>query len=136
MKLQLQPITLAEAKAFVLANHRHHDAPVSGKFAIGLNDGKQVIGVAIVGRPLARLFDDGLTAEVTRLCVLEGYKNACRAMGYRKVITYILKSEPGISLAASGWKCVGECRGKTWNTPSRRRVDKTPLQEKLRFEIS
>lgn len=99
--MNLQPLDIAEAQRFVDLHHRHHHAPLSGKFAIGLNDGHgNVVGAAIVGRPVARAFDNGYTAEITRLCVLEGYKNACsmlysacwraaRAMGYRRLITYI-----------------------------------------------
>lgn len=147
MRLTLQPLTIAEANAFVRAHHRHHGPVLSGKFAIGLNNGAKVVGVSIVGRPVARLLDDGFTAEVTRLCVADGFKNACsmlyaaswraaRAMGYRKLITYILKSESGASLSGAGWKCVGEVRGKTWHTPSRPRVDKSPRQSKLRFEAT
>jgi len=144
--VQLQPITLTEAREFVSLHHRHHAAPVGGKFAIGLNDGERVIGVAITGRPVARVFDDGFTAEVTRLCVLDGYQNACsmlyaaswraaRAMGYRKLITYVLGSETGVSLKASGWRCVGAAGGGSWSRANRLRVDSHPLQPKLRFEI-
>lgn len=104
-----------------------------------------VVGVAIIGKPVARMLNDGLTAEVTRLCVLEGHKNACsmlyganwraaRALGWKRLITYTLKSEGGASLRASGWKVVGECRGGTWSRPSRPREDKHPLQEKIRWQ--
>lgn len=145
--LLLQPLDIVEANVFVTEHHRHHGPVLSGKFAIGLNDGKKVVGVAIVGRPVARRADNGWTAEVTRLCVLDGHKNACsmlyaacwraaRAMGYRKLITYILGTESGVSLKAAGWQCVGSTPGKSWSRPSRPRVDKHPLQEKLRFEIS
>jgi hypothetical protein len=56
------------------------------------------------------------------------------AMGYRKIVTYTLASEPGTSLVAAGWKLIGERKGGTWNTPSRPRVDKHPTQKKLRWE--
>lgn len=143
--LKIQPITLPEAQAYVDANHRHHKAPLGGKFAIAVNDGEQVCGVVIVGRPVARMLDDGFTAEVTRLCT-NGAKNACsmlyaaawraaRAMGYRKLVTYILAEETGGSLKASGWKCVGEAGGGTWNRADRKRIDKHPTQMKLRWEV-
>lgn len=61
---------------------------------------------------------------------------AARSMGYRKLITYILSSEPGTSLKAAGWKCVGSTPGRSWSVPSRPRVDKHPLVPKLRFEVS
>ena len=143
--LQLQPITLREARRFVNLHHRHHKAPQGGLYAIGLNDGYDVVGVAIVGRPVARMNDTGWTAEVTRLCVREGHKNAAsmlyqacwraaRAMGYRRLITYTLQTEPGTSLRAAGWRLIGEAGGGSWNREERPRVDTHPLQEKLLWE--
>ncbi len=143
--MELQPITMREATAFIERHHRHHKPMRGGKFAIAINDAGIVIGVAVVGRPVARMADNGWTAEVTRLCVIEDHKNACsmlyaacwraaRAMGYRKLITYILESERGISLKAAGWKVVGKVEGRSWSCPSRPRVDMHPLQDKLRFE--
>lgn len=69
MKLELCPVTLREASAFVGQHHRHHQPPQGGLFAIACAVGGLVLGVAIVGRPVARRLDDGFTAEVTRLCV-------------------------------------------------------------------
>lgn len=106
--LELIPMTLREANAFVEQHHRHHKPVVGHKFSIGVSDGEKVVGVAIVGRPVGRFLDDGWTLEVTRLCT-DGTHNACsmlyaaawraaRAMGYRRVVTYILESETGASL--------------------------------------
>ncbi|KKN60106.1 hypothetical protein LCGC14_0535750 [marine sediment metagenome] len=144
--MNLQPITLKEAMRFVNDNHRHHRAPQGGLFAIGLSERDIVIGVAIVGRPVARMLQNGYTAEVTRLCVKEGYYNACsmlysacwraaRAMGYKRLITYILQSESGKSLEASGYKLVGEAGGGTWNREDRPRVDTHPTEQKKLFEV-
>ena len=145
MGLELVPITLKEANAFVEQHHRHH-RPVTGhKFSIAASDGEKIVGVAIVGRPVSRHLDNGLTLEVIRLCT-DGTRNACsflysaawraaRNLGYKKLITYILKSEPGSSLKAAGWKCVEECGGLRWTGRSRPEVDLYPAQMKLRFEI-
>ncbi len=145
--MELAPITLKEAMSFVDLHHRHHKAPQGGLFAIGLSNDKEVIGVAIVGRPVARMSDNGYTAEVTRLCVLEGYKNACsklyaacwraaRAMGYQHLITYILASEDGVSLKAAGFSTKGFLvGGGTWNRKDRPRVDTHPLEQKKLFEV-
>jgi hypothetical protein len=109
-----------------------------------VTDGERVCGVAIVGRPVARGLDDGLTLEITRVCT-DGTPNAASALygaarratfalGYRKLVTYTLASESGISLRASGYRVVGEVQGRSWNCASRPRVDKHPLDNKLRWE--
>ncbi len=142
--MDIVPITLAEANAFVEKYHRHHKAVVGHKFSIGATDGEKIVGVAIVGRPVSRYLDDGLTLEVNRCCT-DGTKNACsilyaaawraaRAMGYKKIVTYILESENGASLKASGYKCIGQAGGLKWTGKRRPEVDLYPAQMKLRFE--
>jgi len=143
--LKLQPITLAEANAFVVKHHRHHGTVIGHKFCIAVNDGEKIVGVVIVGRPVARHFDNGWTAEVTRLCT-DGTSNAAsklyaaawraaRAMGYERLVTYILEKEPGTSLKAAGWRLVGIAGGGTWNRSGRPRVDKHPVEQKQLWEM-
>lgn len=143
--LEIVPITLAEANEFVKHNHRHHGTVTGHKFSIAVADDNGTIhGVAIVGRPVSRHLDDGWTLEVNRCCT-DGTKNACsmlygaawraaKAMGYKKVITYILDSEHGSSLKASGYKCVGQAGGLRWTGKRRPEIDLCPAQMKLRFE--
>jgi len=147
--LRIVPTTLAEANAFVKQHHRHHKPVPGSKFSIAVADDKdEVRGVAIVGRPVSRVMDNGWTLEVNRVAT-DGSKNACsmlygacwraaRAMGYTKLITYTLESESGGSLRGAGWKCLGQTQtaGRGWNTPSRPRVDTHPLQGKLKWEAS
>ena len=146
MSLHLCPMTLREARAFVDVLHRHHPAPQGGLFAVAVSDSERIRGVAIIGRPVARGLQDDWTAEVTRLCT-DGAHNACsmlygaawracRALGYRRLITYTLASEEGSSLRGAGWRVVGEVRGQSWHRPSRPRVDHHPTQAKLRWERS
>src|SRR5262245_34252964 len=107
-RLQLQPITQREAAVFIRQHHRHHPPPQGYRWAVAVNDGAQVVGVATIGRPVARAYDDGYTAEVTRCCtdgtphvasMLYGAAwRAARALGYRRLITYTLASEAGTSL--------------------------------------
>jgi hypothetical protein len=143
MSLVVVPSTIGAAKLWVLANHRHHKPPVSGLFALAASDGEKIVGVAIVGRPVARDNQDGFTAEVTRLAT-DGTANACsilyaaawraaRALGYRQLITYTLDSEPGASLVASGWKQIGTVTGRKWDTPTRRRKDEHPTCDKKKW---
>ena len=144
-KLWISPITLKEARVFVDRHHRHHRAPQGGLFAIGAAYYADVIGVVIVGRPVSRHQQDGWTAEVTRLAVLEGHKNACsmlygaawratKALGWKRLITYTLKSEKGTSVKAAGWQEIGVTAGGSWSTPSRPRIDKHPLEQKVLWE--
>lgn len=144
--LSIIPIFQAEAFAFIKAHHRHHRPPVGSIFQIAASDGEKIVGVAVVGRPVARKLQDGYTAEVSRLCS-DGSKNVCsmlyaaswriaREMGYRRLITYILDTEPGTTLKAAGWRLIGERGGLSWNVPSRPRVDKCPAQKKILFEKS
>lgn len=144
MRLAIVPCDIDEARAFVDQYHRHHKAPLSGKFAVAVADAEKVRGVAIAGRPVARALQDGWTIEITRVCT-DGTRNACSmlygacrrvaiALGYKRVITYTLATEGGASLRAAGFRVVADVRGRSWSCPSRPRVDKHPLQNKLRWE--
>ncbi|WP_137910695.1 XF1762 family protein [Ralstonia sp. 3PA37C10] len=146
MSLLIVPIALDEANAFVAAHHRHHAPVVGHKFSIAVaddsvrfagDDRPVIVGVAIVGRPVARGNDDGLTLEVNRCCT-DGTRNACsalygaawraaKAMGYLRLITYTLEAEGGASLRGAGWRLVGLRGGGNWNTPARPRVDTAQL---------
>jgi len=90
------------------------------------------------------MLDDGWTLEVNRTCT-DGTKNvnsmlygACRratfALGYKKLITYVLETDSGISLIAAGWKCIGSAGGGSWDRKNRPRVDKHPTQIKIKWE--
>ena len=142
--LELQPITFAEACAFIAAHHRHHLPPQGWKFGIGVNDGQRVVGVVTVGRPVARHLDDGRTLEATRCCT-DGTHNAAsmlygaawratKALGYRRLVTYTLAEEAGTSLTAAGWRSLYETPGRSWSCPSRPRVDTHPLGQKTLWE--
>lgn len=124
--LTIIPVSLKLARAFVAEHHRHHAPPVGHKFSLGVADETgRLRGVAIVGRPVARHYDDGLTAEVNRTCT-DGFPNAnsalygaawrtCSAMGYRRLITYTQEGESGASLTAAGWVRVRQLPArKSW----------------------
>lgn len=146
MTLVITPTSLREANAFVAAHHRHH-RPARGCIAcVAVSEGDVVRGVAIVGRPVSRMLDDGWTAEVLRVAT-DGARNACsmlygaswracRALGYRRLVTYTLPEEGGASLRAAGWRCIGEAGGGSWDRKGRPRVDLHPTQAKLRWEAA
>jgi hypothetical protein len=131
--LSLRPLTLKEANGMVASLHRHHKPVVGHRFSIGCFSGDELVGAAIIGRPVARMLNDGYTAEVNRL-VTNGHKNACSmlysaawrawsAMGGTRIVTYILMSETGTSLIAAGWEMDGltSKHSSGWAVPSRQR---------------
>jgi hypothetical protein len=148
-RLNLQPITYPEACRFIADHHRHHLPPQGWKFGIAVNDGENVVGVVTIGRPVSRMLDDGSTLEVTRCCT-DGTKNAasmlygaawraCKALGYRRLITYTLIEEEGTSLKAAGWQPLYETKAKGWdksNGGGRLRVDTHPIGQKRLWEAA
>ena len=142
--LVIIPLDLSEANELVSRWHRHHKPTIGHRFSIGVSNDGEIVGAAIVGRPVARRLDNGLTVEVLR-CVTNGTKNACsalyaaswraaRAMGYTRIITYTLKDESGVSITGAGWKMLYHTKGASWSVPSRPRVDKHPLGQKTLWE--
>lgn len=147
--LRIVPLDLATANRAVERWHRHHAPTVGHRWSIGCEDESgQLVGVAIAGRPVARMLDDGRSVEVTRLAT-DGTPNACSclygamkriaaAMGYQRIITYTLTTESGASLRGAGWTEVQrETRARNWNMPGRPRLvavhTDTP---KVRWECS
>ena len=126
------PIELKDANAYVSEHHRHHAPVHRDKFRVACLQDGQIVGIIQVGNPVSRMLDDGKTLEVVRCCT-NGKKNVAsflysraariaRELGYEKIITYILESELGTSLKASGWELDSEsCGGGSWDRPSRPR---------------
>jgi hypothetical protein len=95
---------------------------------------------------VARALDNGWTLEVTRCCtdstphaasmLYAAAWRAAKALGYTRLITYTLISEPGTSLKAAGWKTLYTTDGGSWNCPSRPRVDKAPTVQKHLWEAT
>ena len=141
--MKIAPITFKAASAYINEHHRHHKASIGCKFCISVRDDSgQIHGVAVCGRPVSRHLDDGTTLEINRVCT-DGERNVCsmlysaccriaKAMGYKKVITYILESENGASLKASNFICEGEAGGTHW-TGSRNRGQNIPAEMKKRW---
>ena len=139
--LRVVPLELSEANTLVRLWHRHHKPVPGHRFSIGALADSQLVGAAIVSRPVARMVDQGRVVEVARL-VTNGHKNACsilyaaaaraaKAIGYDRIQTYILNSEHGSSLKAAGWWPVRETAGGSWTRQKRYRKDLHPLQVKL-----
>lgn len=144
-QLHIVPITLDQANSLVSEWHRHHIPVQQHKFSIAVCKNNGVIcGAAIVGRPVSRAFDDGMSLEVNR-CVTDGTPNACsalygaaaraaKALGYTRVFTYTRIDEPGASLRGAGWALDnGNLPAKSWNMPGRFRIDKTEVIGRKRW---
>jgi hypothetical protein len=145
-RILIVPVSNESAKDYVDSFHRHHGSSVQARFCLAaVDEVRKVRGVVMVGRPVARLLDDGWTLEVNRLAS-DGCENACsalygaarrvaREMGYRKLITYIRMDEPGTSLRAAGWRFEEEIRARSWNMPGRPRTDKTEIVRRGRWSV-
>jgi hypothetical protein len=147
--MRVVPLILRDANDFVEKWHRHsaRTSNDGGKFAIGLEHQGQLVGVAIVGRPVARLLQVPGAAELLRLCTSpaapkgSGSKLYSRAkriwqlMGGNTLHTYTLKHESGSTMRGAGiHEAAAEVDGRQWDTPSRRRRDRTVAgHDKLRW---
>lgn len=150
--MKVAPLTLADANAFVHAHHRHSKKVQAHKFSIGAVHEGALVGVAICARPVARKLDDRITIEVRRLCVLDDapkgapsflYRAAWRcaaAMGYQRLITYTLETEPGASLRGAGFQEVARSPawkpGTGWTTRKKREWQQCHAVGKIRWEVT
>ena len=149
MSLHLVVVDWQTARAFCQSWHRHHPKPPPGHvFRTGVaTDEGVLVGVAIVGRPVSFVFDDGQTLEVNRT-VTDGHPNAnsmlygaCArvgfGLGYRRLITYTEERESGASLRAAGWHVVAQRPPrKGWDSPSRPRDPGRDLIARTLWEAS
>jgi hypothetical protein len=135
-------IELTEANEFVAKLHRHHKPVVGHRFSIGAAVNGRLVGCVIVGRPVARQTDQKNIAEVTRLTT-DGTPNACsflyaqaaraaKELAFKSIQTFILQTELGTSLKASGWKCEGMTKNGSWQTRPDRRTDQ-PQEQKMKW---
>lgn len=148
-RLRVEPIRFGLAKAFVAEHHEHCRPPAGWKFGASCWNGPSLVGVVMVGRPVARMIDATQVVEVNRLCLdrhlaaplrhnassmLYGHAaREARRRGYAKIITYTLESESGHSLVAAGWQVDGKTAGGGWSRPGRLRGANTPTEPKTRW---
>ncbi len=141
----IRPIELRDANAYIEQHHRHHKRVQGHRFSLGCFDDGKMVGVCVVGRPVARLAGKPSDVlEVTRLCT-DGTKNACsklysaaaragRELGYLRIQTYVMETEHGASLKASGWVNEGVCGGGQWkHTDGKERRTDQPTCKKMRW---
>ena len=142
------PLTLKDANKFVKEFHRHNKDCRGHRFSIGAVYNDELVGVAIVGRPIARKLDQKLIAEVLRNCVKpDAPKGTCsflyskaiqvwQVLGGKKVITYTLETEKGSSLKAVNFKDVSKTPvfKYGWTNRKNRILPETQKVRKVRWE--
>lgn len=143
--MELRDISIRDAMRLVKTWHRHLDPPQGAKFALAAWQEDKCVGVALVGRKIARMEKRG-TAEVLRVAT-DGTRNACsflysrakraaQALGFGRVVTKTLPAEGGASLRAVQAKALGKTRAQQWDRTNRRRKrTRVGEQEKIRWEL-
>jgi len=149
MRGRIIPLSLREANDFVDAHHRHsaRTSNDGGKFAIGLEMAGELVGAAIVGRPIARLLQQPGTAELLRCCVGPGApdgagkqlnsrcKRIWQLMCGVRLVTYTLSREAGGSLSGAGFRRVAEAHSNDSKWQQRGRAARPLADEpKTRWE--
>lgn len=150
-QLALRPVSLRDAKAFVARHHQHCGVPVTARFQQAVWNGPAtMLGVALVGNPVARALCGRNTLEVSRLCIRRDLPAALRwnaasmllgwcaaeaaRQGWRRLVSYTLEQEPGTSLVAAGWRRAARVRGRGWHSARRPRGDRNAWADKVRWE--
>lgn len=148
--LRFEAVSFADAKEFIRVHHRHYDPPAGWKYGVAVFNGPERVGVMTAGRPVSAELDRQGCIEVNRVCVKEStpralvenacsmlYGYACREAfkrDYKRVVTYTLTSEAGVSLRAAGFRPVAKTQSGSWNRASRPRIDRSPTIRKIRWE--
>ena len=152
--LTVRPCSLVEANRVVSLHHSHHRPVVGHRFSISAWGDGEMVGVIIVGNPVAPALCDGTTFEVTRLCVIGHHPNAAskllgaawraaRAMGVLRMVSYTRADEHGGCYQASGWRVAAAVRGRAWDTGNKSTrwlpgfyEPTTEIVDRTRWEIS
>jgi hypothetical protein len=148
-KLALKPVPAHSVRSFIARNHAHCGVPVTWRFHQAVYNGATLIGVAVVGNPVAPALMHRGIVEVNRLCVRRDLAAALRwnaasmlygwcareaeLRGWQQIITYTRADEPGTSLTAAGWKREATIRGRGWHSGRRRRSNRNSWIDKVRW---
>jgi hypothetical protein len=145
LRATIVPINRDDARSFIGMHHRHHGVPVGWLWLHGVKSQGRLWGVAVVGRPVARALNDGLSVEVTRVCTLphvgvvgsdgawhaapfnamlyRASERTAKALGYARGLTYLLASEwdrfdeRGKRIGGAGVRAAGW--RELWRVPGR-----------------
>jgi hypothetical protein len=140
--MEVRWIAQRKAKAYLAEHHRHLPKCQGAILCLGCWKDSRLVGVAFIGRPIARMEDqEGYVMEITRVAT-DGTRNAnsklygvakrvARILGARKIITKTLAEESGSSLLGAGFRDAGLSAGGEWDRPNRARA-KSPRPERKR----
>lgn len=147
--LEIGEVDRASAKRFIARHHAHCRVPVTWRFHAGIYNGRTLLGVAVVGNPVAPALNGRGIVEVNRLCVRRDTAAALRwnaasmlygwcareaaRQGWHKIISYTRADEPGTSLRAAGWKHECRVRGRGWHSSRRARSNTNSWIDKIRW---
>ncbi len=136
-KLEVRPISFRDASAFVRLHHAHCRSPTTWRFGASLFNGWTVVGVVMVGNPVAQAFMGRGMVEVNRLCTRRDLPPMLRAdacsklyswsateagkRGFSRIISYTRADEDGASLRAAGWTPDCTVRARSWHGGTRKR---------------
>ena len=148
-KLTFRDIDHASTRAFIAQHHGHCSPPRVWRFGTGIMNGWSLLGVVVVGNPVAPALNGTGTVEVNRLCVRRDVepmlrRDCCSKLyawsareaerrGFARIITYTRVDEPGTSLAAAGWVCEGPAGGRGWHSQRRSRSNVNAWIKKVRW---
>ncbi|MDE1905142.1 MAG: hypothetical protein KGH75_01645 [Rhodospirillales bacterium] len=151
-RLQLGDVERHRVRGFIARHHAHCSPPTAWRFHGAVFNGRTLIGMAVVGNPVARALMGRGIVEVNRLCIRRDTPAALRwnaasmlygwsareaeRRGFTKIITYTRFDEPGTSLAASGWVKEAVTRGRGWHSPTRARSNSNGWIDKIRWSRS
>lgn len=144
--MELRPISIKDAMRIVDEWHRHLERPQGARVALAAWHDGRLVGVALIGNPIARLEAKHWDiAEVTRVAtdgtpnassfLYARAKRAAQAIGFRRVRTKTLPTESGGSLRAVSAKELGTTTAQSWDRENRRREQRAPVCPKLRWEL-
>jgi hypothetical protein len=109
----------------------------------------RIYAVAIWSNPAARKLPQDTWLELRRMavasdapdCTASRMLRIMRLLLHRKyqrvvrVCSYQSKSvHAGTIYRADGWRAVSECKGDTWNRPSRARLESQQIDDRIRWE--
>lgn len=148
-RLQIRPVAFAAARAFVARHHAHCNPPVVMRYGYAILNAGLLLGVAMVGNPVARALCGRGILEVNRLCVRRDVaralaRNACSMLygrcaqeaerrGFSHIVTYTRQDEDGGSLVAAGWLQESVVRGRGWHSARRARGNANAWIDKVRW---